>query len=107
MLNSSLRRFHHPECPPRPCYGRGGNDLPRLILIFVAAEKSGFACYGRGGSDLPRLILIFVAAEKNGFACRTGLLLLRFLISGGEFGNHCKKSLRNGPGAAVILDFKG
>ena len=46
------------------CYGRGCNDLPRPILIFVAAEKNGFACSCRGCNDLPRPILIFVAAEK-------------------------------------------
>ena len=50
-----------------PAYvSRGGSDLPRPILFFVAAKKNGFACYGRGGNDLPRPIQIFVAAEKNG-----------------------------------------
>ena len=46
--------------------GRRDNDLPRLILIFVAAKKSGSACCGRGGNNLPRPILFFVAAKKNG-----------------------------------------
>ena len=54
-----------------PWSGRGDYDLPRPILIFVAAKKNGFACSGRGDYDLPRPILIFVAAKKNGFACRT------------------------------------
>ena len=31
------------------------------------------ACSGRRGSDLPRPILISVAAKKNGFACRPPL----------------------------------
>ena len=55
------------------CYGRSGNDLPRPILIFVAAEKNGFACNGRSSNGIPRPILIFVAAKENGSACRTGL----------------------------------
>ena len=46
--------------------GRRDNDLPRPILIFVAAKKSGSACCGRGGNNLPRPILFFVAAKKNG-----------------------------------------
>ena len=32
--------------------------------------------------------------------------LQRFLISGGQFGNRCKETLKNGPTAAVILDFR-
>ena len=46
------------------CSCRGCNDLPRPILIFVAAEKNGSACYGRGGNGFPRTILIFVAAKR-------------------------------------------
>ena len=37
--------------------------------LRIAAGENGFACYGRGGNDFPRPILIFVAAKKNGFAC--------------------------------------
>ena len=51
------------------CYCRSGYDLPRPILIFVAAKENGFACCGRRGNDPPRPILIFVAAKENGFAC--------------------------------------
>ena len=60
------------------CYGRSGIDLPRPILIFVAAKKNGppaaavaatisaadsnfCCCDGR-----LRPILIFVASKKNG-----------------------------------------
>ena len=46
------------------CSCRGCNDLPRPILIFVAAEKNGFACNGRSGNGIPRPIQIFVAAKK-------------------------------------------
>ena len=53
------------------CYGRRRNDLPRLILFFVAAKENSIACYARSGDDLPRPILIFVVAKKNGFACRS------------------------------------
>ena len=52
------------------CYGRSGDDLPRPILIFVAAKKNGFACGGRSGNEVPRPILIFAAAKENGSACR-------------------------------------
>ena len=45
---------------------RRDNDLPRPILIFVAAKKNGSACYDRRDNGLPRLNLIFVAAKKNG-----------------------------------------
>ena len=48
------------------CYGRSGDDLPRPILIFVAAKKNGFACYGRSGNEVPRPILIFPAATACG-----------------------------------------
>ena len=61
---------------------------------------------GRRGSDLPRPILIFIAAKENGFACRTGLLLHRFLISGGEFGNRCRFFPGNSLLRASILDFR-
>ena len=53
------------------CYGRRRNDLPRLILFFVAAKENSSACSGRSSDDLLRPILIFVAAKKNGFACRS------------------------------------
>ena len=79
------------------CSARRGNELPRPILIFVAAKRNGSDCSGsqqrtsatdsifrcrKGewpacssscGSNLPRLILIFVAAKENGSACRTPL----------------------------------
>ena len=29
------------------CYGRSSNEVPRPILIYVAAKGDGFACYGR------------------------------------------------------------
>ena len=47
-------------------YGRRRNDLPRLILFFVAAKENSSACSGRSGDDLPRPILIFAASKKNG-----------------------------------------
>ena len=51
------------------CYGRRRNDLPRPILIFVAAKENGSACYDRRCNDLPRPILIFFAAIENSSAC--------------------------------------
>ena len=73
---------------------------------FRSGKENGSACYGRSGNGIPRPILIFVAAEKNGFACRTGLLMLRFLISGGKLGNR----YRDCPGLdllrAAIRDFR-
>ena len=51
------------------CSARRGNELPRPILIFVAAKRNGSACSGRRGSNLPRPILISVAAKENGSAC--------------------------------------
>ena len=57
-------------------------------------------------SDLPSPILIFIAAKENGFACRTGLLLHRFLISGGEFGNRCRFFPGNSLLRASFLDFR-
>ena len=55
------------------CSGRGGYEVPRLILFFVAAKENSSACSGRSSDDLPRPILIFVVAKKNGFACRSRL----------------------------------
>ena len=51
------------------CSARRGNELPRPILIFVAAKRNGSAYCSRGGSDVPRPILIFVAAKKNSSVC--------------------------------------
>ena len=48
------------------CYGRRRNDLPRLILFFVAAKENSSACSGRSSDDLPRPILISVATAENG-----------------------------------------
>ena len=42
-------------------------------LNFVAAKGNGFACGGRGCNDLPRPILIFVATKKNGNRSQNGL----------------------------------
>ena len=44
------------------CYGRSGIDLPRPILIFVAATKNSFACSVRWGNEVPRPTLISVVA---------------------------------------------
>ena len=48
------------------CYGRRRNDLPRLILFFVAAKENSSACSGRSSDDLPRPILISVATAETG-----------------------------------------
>ena len=40
------------------CYGRRCNDLPRPILIFVAAKENGPAYGSRCGNEFPRPILI-------------------------------------------------
>ena len=42
-----------------------------------------------------------------GFCPETASSVQRFLISGGEFGNHCRFFPRNDLSAAVILDFRG
>ena len=46
--------------------------------------------------------------EEEWFRLQTAAMpeLQRFLISGGQFGNRCKETLKNGPTAAVILDFR-
>ena len=64
------------------CYGRSGYDLPRPILIFVAAKENGFACCGRRGNDPPRPILFFVAEKENGPPAENPPPMHRFLISG-------------------------
>ena len=51
------------------CYGRRRNDLPRLILFFVAAKENSTACYVRRRKDLPRPILISVAATMLLLQC--------------------------------------
>ena len=64
-----MARLQHNRCGDKEwpaCYGRSGDDLPRPILIFVAAKKNGFACGGRSGNEVPRPILIFAAAKENG-----------------------------------------
>ena len=50
----------------------------------------------------------FRCGKKEWFRLQTAAMpeLQRFLISGGQFGNRCKKTLKNGPTAAVILDFR-
>ena len=73
---------------------------------FRSGKENGSACYGRGGNGFPRPILIFVAAEKNGFAYRTGLLLLRFLISGPDLGIAASFSRFTLSIRASILDFR-
>ena len=50
------------------CYGRSSNEVPRPILIFVAAKGDGFAYSGRRGNEVPRPILIYIAAKGDGFA---------------------------------------
>ena len=34
------------------CYGRSSNEVPRPILIFVAARENSSACSGRGGNEV-------------------------------------------------------
>ena len=48
------------------CSGRGGYEVPRLILFFVAAKENSSACSGRSSDDLPRPILISVATAETG-----------------------------------------
>ena len=48
--SDSNLRCHEGEWPA--CSARRGNDLPRPILIFVAAKKNGSACNGRGGYEV-------------------------------------------------------
>ena len=45
---------HHRSCSEElpACSARRGNELPRPILIFVAAKENGFACNVRGGYDV-------------------------------------------------------
>ena len=50
----------------------------------------------------------FRRRKEEWFRLQTAAMpeLQRFLISGGQFGNRCKEILKNGPTAAVILDFR-
>ena len=90
------------------CSSCCGNDVPRLILIFVAAEKNGppaaaiaqrgprpiliffaatengFACSGSRDDELPRPILIFVAARKNGSACSSSTKTAKIEVEIGQ-----------------------
>ena len=66
------------------CIGRSGDDLPRLILFFVAARKNGSACSGSRDNDLPRLILFFVAAKKNGSACSSSTKTAKIEVEIGQ-----------------------
>ena len=47
--------------------------LHRFLISYtdlrIDAAENSFACSSRCGSDLPRPILIFVAAKENGSAC--------------------------------------
>ena len=66
------------------CYGRRRNDLPRLILFFVATKENSIACYARSGDDLPRPILISVAIAENGppaVAVAATIFRVRFQLS--------------------------
>ena len=70
------------------CYGRRRNDLPRLILFFVATKENSIACYARSGDDLPRPILISVAATMLLLQCD----LFRLQLSRGvQAGTGCHK----------------
>ena len=70
------------------CYGRRRNDLPRLILFFVAAKENSTACYVRRRKDLPRPILISVAATMLLLQCD----LFRLQLSRGvQAGTGCHK----------------
>ena len=89
------------------CYGRSGYDLPRPILIFVAAKENGFACSGRRCNDPPRPILIFVAAEKTArlqnTTTPTDASILDFRV---KLANRCKLLPVYALLRASILDFK-
>ena len=89
------------------CYGRSGYDLPRPILIFVAAKENGFACSGRRCNDPPRPILIFVAAEKTArlqnTTTPTDASILDFRP---RLGNRCKDFPVYPLLRASILDFR-
>ena len=75
------------------CYGRGGNDFLRPILIFVAAKENGFACGDRCGDAVLRPILIFVAAKKNGppaaVVWHRSLLPILIFVAAKENGSAC------------------
>ena len=74
------------------CYGRRRNDLPRLILFFVAAKENSTACYVRRRNDLPRPILISVAATMLLLQCD----LFRLQLSRGvQAGTGCHKGRRS------------
>ena len=89
------------------CSARRGNDLPRPILIFVAAKKNGSACNGRGGyevrvrfhSSLPRRRMV-PPAERH---FPTAASILKFEL---RLRNHCRFLLGNALQCAVILDFR-
>ena len=88
------------------CYGRSGYDLPRPILIFVAAKENGVACSDRRNNDPPRPILIFVAAEKMARLQNTTPTDASILDFKPRLGNRCKDFPENNLLRASILDFK-
>ena len=51
---------------------------------------------------------IFLFCKEEWFRLQTAAMpeLQRFMILGCQFGNRCRKTLKNGPTAAVILDFR-
>ena len=73
--NSNFRRVKE-EWPA--CCDRSGDDVPRPILIFVAAKENSSACYGRSGTrfrvrllfPLPQQRIVSPAAFVAASACR-------------------------------------
>ena len=63
--------------------------------------ENGFAYSGRSDKDLPRPILIFLAAKKNG---PTAAVILDFRA---RLANRCKVLPGSALICAVILDFRG
>ena len=74
---------------------------------FRRRKEEWPACSGRGGNELTRPILIFVAAKKNGPPAdrryATAALIRDFMP---KLENRCKKTLENDLSAAVIPDFR-
>ena len=88
------------------CSGRSGDALPRPTLIFLASKKNGppaadVAATSSASDSILR------CCEEEWPASRTGLLLHRFLISGGEFGNRYRECPGLALLCAAIPDFRG
>ena len=74
---------------------RSGNDLPQAELFYFAAKKIGIG----------RVIVAATTFRRRTILLAASMVLQRFLISGGQFGNRCIHWAHSVDLRAVILDF--